>query len=107
MLKRQNILILGLLSLLFFCSCQIFDGNSSSDGNVSKETFDESNRPGLEYYPADDYFFVKPWNYEKEYNSTRKYPLLIYLHGRSQIKYLKISITWGWGITPGMILFKT
>ena len=61
------------------------------------ETFAESNRPGLEYNVTGDFFLVKPWNYEKDYNASRKYPILIYLHGSSQIKYLKNLYYMGMG----------
>ncbi len=63
----------------------------------TEETFDESNRPGLEYNAAGSYYLVKPWNYEKSYNSHKKYPLLIYLHGASQAGYLKNLYYMGMG----------
>lgn len=56
------------------------------------EVFEESNRPNLVKYTDsvnNDYYFCTPWNYEKDYNATRKYPLLIYLHGSSQAGYLR------------------
>ncbi len=77
-----------LLFLLFLLSFPISRELVSSGGSHG-EVFDESNRPELEYYPLEDYFLVKPWNYEKENNSSRKYPLLIYLHGPGQTKNLK------------------
>ncbi len=60
--------------------------------NNSLETFDESNRPNLQLVTDTingDFYFGKPWNYEMGYNSSRKYPLVIYLHGRSQAGYLR------------------
>ncbi len=56
------------------------------------EVFEESNRPNPVKYSDpvnNDYYFCPPWNYEKEYNATRRYPLLIYLHGRDQVDYLR------------------
>ncbi len=73
------------------------------DGGSGTETFDESNRPGIEYYPGDaegdgkNYFLVKPWNYELTTNASRKYPLLVYMHGSSQAMYLKNLYYMGMG----------
>lgn len=77
-----------LILLMFLLSFPVARELISSGGSYL-EKFDESNRPKLEYYPLEDYFLVKPWNYEKDYNASRKYPLLIYLHGAGQTKYLK------------------
>jgi predicted esterase len=70
-------------------NCGTCSSGSCVSGNCLNETFAQIDRPSLEYNVAGDYFFLKPWNYEKSYNSQRKYPLLIYLHGASQVKYLK------------------
>ena len=64
---------------------------------VTTEVFAEADRPGLEHNTAGDYFLVKPWNYGKDYNASRKYPLLIYLHGSSQAGYLKNLYYMGMG----------
>ncbi|MBP7736986.1 MAG: hypothetical protein KA369_13495 [Spirochaetes bacterium] len=56
-----------------------------------EEAFDDSNRPNLTLYPDpvnNNYYLSTPWNYEKSYNACRKYPLLIYLHGRDQAGYI-------------------
>ncbi|MBN2656330.1 MAG: hypothetical protein JXR86_04660 [Spirochaetales bacterium] len=45
------------------------------------EVFISENKPVFIHYATDDFFLLKPWNYEKDYNSGRKYPLLAYLHG--------------------------
>jgi predicted esterase len=78
-------------------NCGPCSSGSCVSGNCLNETFDESNRPSLEYNIQEDYFLVKPWNYEKSYNSERRYPLLIYLHGASQVKYLKNMYSLGVG----------
>jgi len=44
------------------------------------ETFSDIDRPFYQYNQANDYYYCTPWNYEKSYNSDRKYPLTIYLH---------------------------
>lgn len=62
-----------------------------------EDSFDESNRPGLMYNAAGSYYLVRPWNYEKSYNSHKKYPLLIYLHGSGQAGYLKNLYYMGMG----------
>jgi len=86
------------LSLLIL-SCE----GSGNNSKAPDETFNESNRPGIEYYPGDtegdgkNYFLVKPWNYELADNESRKYPILIYLHGSGQIKYLKNLYYMGMG----------
>ncbi len=56
-----------------------------------EEVFEDGNRPNLTFCPDpfnNDYYFSAPWNYEKPYNACRKYPLLIYLHGRGQAGYI-------------------
>ncbi len=70
---------------------------SCGGDSAEPERFEESNRPGIEYDAAGDFFLVKPWNYEIRSNSSRKYPLLVYLHGSSQIKYLKNLYYMGMG----------
>jgi predicted peptidase len=101
--------------LMIVCSCRLSCTCSTKEagtcGNQTiDEVFEESNRPTLEFFKdpltgADDvsnkdYFFVKPWNYEKEYNASRVYPLLIYLHGSSQTRYLKNLYYMGMGYYP-------
>lgn len=93
---RSSIIILFSLLLLVSCKGSSDDDNSCA-GRAVPETFDESNRPGIEYDVAGDFFLVKPWNYEKDYNASRRYPLLIYMHGGSQAKYLKNLFYMGMG----------
>ncbi len=72
--------------------------------NNSPEYFLESNRPNLELVsdPVNgDYFFSKPWNYELGYNSSRRYPLIIYLHGKSQAAYLRNLYYMGYDNSDG------
>ena len=87
---------------LLAASCDIRSGHVVLDEKcsgplVTDETFDEADRPGLEYDDTGDYFLVRPWNYEKDRNASRKYPLLIYLHGASQEGYLKNLYYMGMG----------
>lgn len=44
------------------------------------EIFNNVDRPFYEYNQENDYYYCLPWNYEKTYNSAKKYPLVIYLH---------------------------
>lgn len=72
--------------------------------NNVPEIFEESNRPNLTKYADpvnNDYYFSPPWNYEKDYNSTRKYPLIIYLHGSSQTDYLRNLYYMGYDNSDG------
>lgn len=96
-LKRLPAISFSII-LLFTISCtnQVSEDYCPA-GYSPDETFDEADRPGLEYNAADDYFLVRPWNYDKNYNAARKYPLLIYLHGSSQTKYLKNLYYMGMG----------
>lgn len=91
MLFKKKVSCLTLLLLLTAISSQgcFLEG--------IEETFDESNRPGLEYNAAGTYYLVRPWNYEKGYNAHKKYPLLIYLHGSGQAGYLKNLYYMGMG----------
>jgi len=61
--------------LLFFLSC------SKDMPTMEQETFNDADRPFFRYNGASNYFYCEPWNYDKEFNQSRKYPLLIYLHG--------------------------
>ncbi len=94
-IKRILVVILFIFS---FISCEgVFSIDSSEE-----ESFDDSNRPGLEYNAAGKYYFVKPWNYEKEYNANRRYPLLVYLHGSGQGNWLGNLYYMGMGYHSGL-----
>ncbi len=49
------------------------------------ETFIESERPEFQFINSTgyNYYLCKSWNYEKDYNPNRKYPLIVYLHGNN------------------------
>ncbi len=81
-----------LLLIIFFSSCN--SGNNTNnlntrdteDINMEIEVFDDADRPSfdLNTFNGDSnhtYKFMKPWNYDKDYNSDRKYPIVISLHG--------------------------
>jgi predicted peptidase len=113
--------IAALLSAVFLSSgCEKVENDSKHDlalmlGTISsctapgleapiEEVFDESSRPNLELHTDpvnNDYYFCTPWNYEKAYNAGRKYPLLIYLHGRSQNGYIRNLFYMGYDNSDG------
>jgi predicted peptidase len=45
------------------------------------EPFSAGDRPYFQYNAASNYYYCLPWNYGKEWNSRRKYPLVVFLHG--------------------------
>lgn len=51
----------------------------------NEEIFDVENKPEfqIENVNNKNYQLLKAWNYEKEINQNKKYPLIIYLHGSS------------------------
>ncbi len=68
------------------------------------EIFEESNRPNLTLRADplnNDYYFCAPWNYEKDYNASRRYPLLVYLHGRDQDGYIRNLYYMGYDNSDG------
>jgi len=82
-IKMKRLMILT--SCIFIFSC------SKSNYIVESEIFNKSERPQFEYNSDSDFYFCKPWNYEKDTNLNKKYPLIIYLHGAGsagKINYL-------------------
>ncbi len=95
-------IIFSFVLLSLFCiSC------SSQDSHNTKlpwdnETFEEGNKPFFEEIDDEDNsytnskllssFLLKPWNYEKDYNQTREYPLVIFLHGAGGYSNIPQSI---------------
>lgn len=58
---------------------------------IESEIFNKSDRPKFEHNTSSDFYFCKPWNYDKSFNSERDYPLVVYLHGAGsagKINYL-------------------
>lgn len=77
--------------MIFLTSLMIFSC-SKSNYTIESEIFNKSDRPYFEYNSESDYYSCKPWNYEKNENLNRKYPLVVYLHGAGsagKINYLK------------------
>ncbi|MBN2659458.1 MAG: hypothetical protein JXR86_20545 [Spirochaetales bacterium] len=85
-------LILSVFTILFLAlvSCEnpadptIMDsGDMPFQHNPAIEDFDEADRPYYESKTFDDngtsrsYELMRPWNYDKDYNAERSYPLLI------------------------------
>jgi len=69
----KAILIIPFLFFLMACS-------KSPDETEQPEVFNSSDRTFYEYDSGKDFYYCNPWNYDKTYNSERKYPLVIYLH---------------------------
>jgi len=58
---------------------------------IESEIFNKSDRPKFEHNTSSNFYFCKPWNYDKSFNSERDYPLVVYLHGAGsagKINYL-------------------
>jgi predicted peptidase len=45
------------------------------------EDFNDVDRPFFNSVGDGDYYLLEPWNYGKQYNSEREYPLVVFLHG--------------------------
>ncbi len=78
-------IIMLLLSTLSLWSC------SKGYYTIDSEVFSNKDRPHYTYNPESDYYSCEPWNYKKDFNSERKYPLVVYLHysgGAGKINYL-------------------
>lgn len=74
-----------ILSSIMLFSCSKTYTNES-------EIFKSSDRPYFEYNSAENYYSLAPWNYEKETNLSKQYPLIVYLHyagGAGKISDLK------------------
>lgn len=63
------------LGTMFFLSC------SKDETTGIVEIFDSIDRPFFSYEEELDQYILEPWNYNKDYNKDRKYPLVIFLHG--------------------------
>ncbi|MBN2436385.1 MAG: hypothetical protein JXK07_14070 [Spirochaetes bacterium] len=78
-----------IIAFLFLFSCGDSD-DSSADKPFShdpiEEDFDEADKPSYETKTYDDngtlqsYELMLPWNYDKDHNADRKYPLMINVH---------------------------
>jgi predicted peptidase len=82
----MNKIIFAFLLLPFFSiSCS----DDTSDGKVSKipEVFDIADRPVIAHDAVEDFELLKPWNYDKSFNSERLYPLVVSLHGSGGSHY--------------------
>jgi hypothetical protein len=66
------------------------DSNSATL-TVNTETFSSSNRPVHTALVVDSvtHYMCLPWNYELTENASRKYPILLYLHGATQDAYFR------------------
>ncbi len=93
-MKKQFLLISVIIIALTSCDLSSSDPSSSDYENSNlngdficaeeliDEDFEESNKPFFEQNISDDSYLLTPWNYEKESNLNRDYPLVIYLHGK-------------------------
>lgn len=82
--KMWFILMAGAAALLItsiFFACHI-PGEGGGSGPV-EESFDPADEPQFMEFTEGvrTYYVNKPWNYEKSYNRSRRYPLVIFLHG--------------------------
>jgi predicted peptidase len=87
-MKNKLFISLTLAGLLFSCSCMFTAGSFSEvSWDEIEEDFDEADEPTLTTYTYDDdgtdrtYRLMEPWNYDKDYNSSREYPIVVSLHG--------------------------
>jgi predicted peptidase len=82
-MKKAMFTVCLLLSALsvFLASCS----DDSTDN--TPEVFNDADRPTYEHDTNQDFMLLKPWNYDKSYNSSRVYPLVVSLHGGGGLHY--------------------
>ncbi len=66
------------------------------DQTLSNEVFDESNRPVFEKLSENNqtFYLCAPWNYELPSNSSRRYPLVVYIHGAGGASSVPRALTY-------------
>ena len=78
-----------IIAFLFLFSCDDSDDSSTDEPfthDPIEEDFDEADKPSYETKTYDDngtsqsYELMLPWNYDKDHNSNRSYPLMINVH---------------------------
>lgn len=66
--------------MVLITSLSIFSCSKGSY-TIESEVFEKAERPYFEYSSVFDHYYCIPWNYNKTFNSERKYPLVVYLYG--------------------------
>ena len=91
---KKNIKTIAAISVFTIVFLALVSCEKSSDSPVDQpfhhdpisETFDEADKPSYETRTYDDngtsrsYELMLPWNYDKDYNADRSYPLMINVH---------------------------
>lgn len=71
-------------SLYYVFALIVVLGSSCSKDNTNEttpETFNNADRPYFTFDTLKNQYLLEPWNYNLPQNSTKKYPLVIFLHG--------------------------
>jgi len=85
---NMRFLIPFMVSIFLIISCSTGTGSSADDPSSEvDETFDAEDRPELIHDTVEDFELLMPWNYDKDWNKNRKYPLVITLHGSGGSHY--------------------
>jgi predicted peptidase len=69
---------------LLLASCSLVLGIPPDDEGLIREDFSEADRPSFKVVTLSDgntYKLQLPWNYDKSWNASRSYPLIVSLHG--------------------------
>jgi len=72
--------IIPLCFLFLLTACSQKNSEPKPEPEPEPEVFSNNDRTFYEYDSEKDFYYCKPWNYDKVFNSSRKYPLVIYLH---------------------------
>jgi predicted peptidase len=56
-------------------------GFALGTGTGGAEAFADADRPSFSCESSPGYYWCEPWNYSKDENASREYPLVVFLHG--------------------------
>jgi predicted peptidase len=88
-IKLINKIIYILIYLLIIYSSSTFEPVNKAFCQTKSTEISYQGSGDLQYNVKEDFFIIKPLDYDTAENTDKKYPLLIYLHGASQTKYMK------------------
>ena len=69
------------INLYFFVLISLLAISCSKEKAGIKENFDDTKRTFFEYNNEKNQYVLMPWNYDESHNQSRKYPLVVFLHG--------------------------
>jgi predicted peptidase len=91
MSAQCSLLIIGVC-----LSAMASETGAGTDPTSVQEAFDEKNRPAFEKLTANhqEFHLCAPWNYELPQNASRRYPLVVYIHGAGGASSVPDALTY-------------